>query len=99
MKRKPITCALLLTLTAAAATAQSAGGNVPIFEVDPAWPRVPAQWKLGDASSVAVDAQDNVWVLHRPRTLKPEQAAKAAPPVVVFDAAGNYIKAWGGAGS
>ena len=45
-----------------------------------------------------VDAQDNVWVLHRPRTLKPEQAAMAAPPVIVFDAAGNYIKAWGGAG-
>ena len=43
--------------------------------------------------------QDNVWVLHRPRTLKPEDAAMAAPPVMVFDAAGNFIKAWGGAGS
>ena len=30
--------------------------------------------ELGDASSVAIDARDNVWVLHRPRTLKPEQA-------------------------
>jgi len=38
-------------------------------------------------------------VLHRPRTLKPDQAAMAAPPVVVFDAAGNFIKAWGGAGT
>ena len=63
------------------------------------WPKVPPQWKLGDASSFAVDAQDNVYVLHRPRTLKPEDAAKAAPPVMVFDAAGNFIKAWGGAGS
>jgi len=59
---------------------------------------VPSKWKLGDASSIAIDAQDNVWVLHRPRTLKPEQAAMAAPPVIVFDTAGNYIKAWGGAG-
>ena len=50
-------------------------------------------------SSIAIDAQDNVWVLHRPRTLKPEQAAMAAPPVIVFDTAGNYIKAWGGAGN
>ena len=27
-----------------------------------------------------------------------EDAARAAPPVMVFDAAGNFIKAWGGAG-
>ena len=28
---------------------------------------------------------------------KPEQASMAAPPVIVFDSAGNYVKAWGGA--
>jgi DNA-binding beta-propeller fold protein YncE len=70
-----------------------------MFEVDRAWPKVPAKWKLGDASSFAVDAQDNVWLLHRPRTLKPDQAAMAAPPVMVFDPAGNFVKAWGGAGT
>ena len=85
--------ALSATLSVNGAAAQS----VPVFEVDPAWPRVPEKWKLGDASSIAIDAQDNVWVLHRPRTLKGEDAAKAAPPIVVFDAAGNFIKAWGGA--
>ncbi len=80
------------------AQAAQQGRSLPIFEVDRAWPKVPAQWKLGDASSIAIDAQDHLWVLHRPRTLKPEQAAMAAPPVIVFDGAGNYIKAWGGAG-
>src|ERR1051325_687898 len=80
------------------AAAIFAAADVPTFEVDPNWPKVPAQCKLGDASSVAIDAQDRIWVLHRPRTLKPEDAPKAAPPVIVFDAAGNYIKAWGGAG-
>jgi len=75
---------------------QSQGPSLPVFEVDHAWPKVPAKWKLGDASSIAIDAQDNIWVLHRPRTLKPEQAA--APPVIVFDSAGNYVKAWGGDG-
>jgi len=75
------------------------GRRLPTFEVDRAWPKVPPRWKLGDPSSIAVDARDNVWVLHRPRTLKPEQAAMAAPPVIVFDTAGNYIKAWGGAGT
>ena len=75
------------------------GRSLPIFEVDSAWPTVPAQWKLGDPSSIAIDAQDNVWVLHRPRTLPPDQAGMAAPPVIVFDTAGNFIKAWGGAGN
>src|SRR6267142_1870213 len=81
------------------AGAQAQSRAVPTFEVDRAWPKVPPQWKLGDASSIAIDAKDNVWLLHRPRTLKPEQAAMAAPPVMVFDPAGNNIKAWGGAGS
>jgi hypothetical protein len=84
-----------LTLGAAQATTRS----LPMFEVDPAWPKVPAKWKIGDASSFAVDAQDNVWLLHRPRTLKPDQAGMAAPPVMVFDPAGNFVKAWGGAGN
>ena len=81
-----------------AQAAEPTSRNLPIFEVDRTWPKVPPQWKLGDASSIAIDAKDNVWVLHRPRTLKPEQNAIAAPPVIVFDTAGNYIKAWGGAG-
>ena len=107
MKRKfagPVVSipAVLILLVIAAGVEQAAphkGRGLPVFEVDPAWPKVPPQWKLGDASSIAIDAQDRVWVLHRPRTLKPEQAAMAAPPVIVFDTAGNYIKAWGGAGN
>src|SRR5262245_49405097 len=79
--------------------APAQGRRLPMFEVDAAWPKVPAKWKLGDPSSIAIDARDNVWVLHRPRTLKPEQAAMAAPPVIVFDTAGNFVKAWGGAGN
>ena len=73
--------------------------SLPTFEVDPAWPQVPAKWKLGDPSSFAIDAQDNVWLLHRPRTLPKEQASMAAPPVMVFDSSGKFIKAWGGAGN
>jgi DNA-binding beta-propeller fold protein YncE len=96
MKTRYAACVILTTLTAVAA--EPAGRSLPTFEVDRAWPKVPPQWKLGDASSVAIDAQDNIWVLHRPRTLKPEEAAMAAPPVIVFDTAGNFIKAWGGAG-
>jgi DNA-binding beta-propeller fold protein YncE len=91
--------AVMMTgLSGAPAPAVRAGG-VPMFHVDPAWPKVPAKWKLGDASSIGIDAQDRVWVLHRPRTLPADQAAMAAPPVMVFDAAGNFVTAWGGRGN
>jgi DNA-binding beta-propeller fold protein YncE len=105
MKRENIRRVILIALVVATVVAgkwqatQAQVRSLPTFEVDRAWPKVPPQWKLGDPSSIAIDAQDNVWVLHRPRTLKPEDAAKAAPPVIVFDTAGKYIKAWGGAGN
>jgi len=73
-------------------------GAVPKYQPDPAWPKVPAKWKLGDVSSIGVDARNRIWVLHRPRTLPANEAAMAAPPVMVFDDAGNFIQAWGGAG-
>jgi DNA-binding beta-propeller fold protein YncE len=95
----PLAAAVTAGLLATGASTQSQQVRaVPTFAVDASWPKVPPQWKLGDASSVAVDAQDNIYVLHRPRTLKPEDAGKAAPPVMVFDAAGNFIKSWGGPG-
>ncbi|HEV7392726.1 MAG TPA: hypothetical protein VGO08_13860 [Burkholderiales bacterium] len=83
-------------LVAGCSSTPDHSSGVPVFEVDSSWPRVPAKWKLGDASSIGIDAKDNVFVLHRPRTLKPEEAARAAPPVLVFDAAGNFMQSWGG---
>jgi DNA-binding beta-propeller fold protein YncE len=95
-KMLTIVAAIVAGIAASAAQAP----RLPVFEVDKAWPAVPAQWKLGDPSSFAIDAQDNVWLLHRPRTLvKPEDAKLAAPPVLVFDTAGTFIRAWGGDGT
>jgi hypothetical protein len=85
------------TWFATEAMAQS-GRSLPTFEVDKGWPKVPPQWKIGDASSMTVDAQGNIWLLHRPRTLMGDDLKKAAPPVMVFDVNGNFIKAWGGDG-
>ncbi len=99
MRRASVSGIVLILSFFAAQAVQAQSRSVPTFEVDRSWPKVPPQWKLGDASSAAIDAKDNVWVLHRPRTLKPEDKSKAAPPVVVFDTAGNYVKAWGGAGN
>ena len=83
----------------AAGTSAAQNRSLPVFEVDGTWPTVPDEMRLGAPSSIAIDAEDNVWVLHRPLTLPPEEDAMAAPPVVVFDPAGNFIKAWGGPGA
>ena len=75
------------------------GRDVPTFAVDPSWPTLPNNWVLGQVSSVTVDGGDHVWVLHRPRTVEDEQQANAAPPVLEFDDAGTFIRAWGGPGA
>ena len=72
--------------------------SIPTFRADPNWPQVPARWRLGEVSSIAIDAQDNAWFLHRPYTLPPEGAPMAAPQVLAFDSDGNFLDAWGGAG-
>ena len=90
-----LVCALALCSIAITAIAAEA----PKFELDPVWPKVPEKFKLGDASSIAIDAQDNVWVLHRPRTLQGDNAKIAAPAIMIFDNAGNYLRSWGGTGS
>jgi hypothetical protein len=87
----------------AASHASAQGGSssareVPVFRVDPAWPRIPNNWQFGQVASVSIDAQDHVWVLQRPGTLGPEEKARAAPPVLEFDAAGTFVQAWGGPG-
>jgi len=80
------------------AVAQGSSAAAPQFELDKSWPHVPEKWKLGFISSVCVDADDHVWILHRPRTLPEADLAAAAPPVLEFDNAGNFIQAWGGPG-
>jgi len=72
--------------------------GVPTFAVDASWPTLPNNWVLGQVSSVTVDSRDHIWVLQRPRTVPEEQQNRAAPPVLVFDDAGNFVRAWGGPG-
>ena len=83
-----------LFLPIAPAAAQE---GAPQFEVDPSWPRLPDGWVLGQVASVAVDARDHVWVLHRPLTVAEEERASAAPPVIELGPNGAVVQAWGGA--
>ena len=46
-----------------------AAQTVPQFQVDPSWPKaLPNNWLLGQVAHIAVDSNDHVWVLQRPRT-------------------------------
>ena len=42
----------------------------PKFKFDPDWPKpLPNKWKMGGVTGLAVDKDDNVWVLDRPNDL------------------------------
>src|SRR6186713_1206065 len=108
--------------------------QAPMFEVDPFWPKpLPNHWVTGSTIGLSVDAQDNVWTIHRPNTVEDNfkaadimvgdakgrddeaqpgaastkgptsptpigKCCKVAPPVLVYDQAGNLVKSWGGPG-
>ena len=63
---------------APAAEAQAA----PRYIFDPTWPKaLPNKWKMGGVTGLAVDKDDNVWVLNRPNdTLDIEGHAGLNPP-------------------
>jgi DNA-binding beta-propeller fold protein YncE len=88
----------------------AAGKEAPRFEIDPLWPKpLPNHLRLGSTIGVSVDAQDHVWIIHRPATLNAKElyasqnpkgaiCCSAAPPVLEFDAGGNLLASWGGPG-
>ncbi len=93
------------------ATADETMVEAPIFEVDPLWPKpLPNEALLGETIGVSVDAEDNVWIVHRgAQTLdKRERGAELTPPtsiccrtapqVIAFNPAGDVVRAWGGPG-
>ncbi len=74
----PIGVCLLALCAALGAQAPSA----PRFKFDPDWPKpLPNKWKMGGVTGLAVDKDDNVWVLNRPNdTLDIEGHAGLNPP-------------------
>ena len=94
-----VAAAATFSISGAQAQAPPAARQVPVFEVDPAWPKLPNNWVVGHVASVAVDRRDHVWMLHRPNTIPEDRRSHAAPPVLEFDAAGKFVNAWGGPGS
>ena len=100
-----VTAALLLPAMAAAQQ------TAPKFQPEPFWPKpLPENWILGQVAGIAVDPQDNIWIIHRPASLLDDEkgaqknppetkCCNAAPPVLKFDPDGNLLASWGGADS
>ena len=90
------------------------GPMVPMFEVDPLWPKnLPDHGLMGPTIGVDVDSTDTIWLVHRNT---PDQFVarteiglaqdpplaecwQPAPPVLAFDQEGNLVHAWGGPGT
>jgi len=101
----------MIAVTAAQSPGARKAASAPELQVDPFWPKpLPNNWILGQVSGVAVDKRGHVWIVQRPRSLsdrelgaqqKPQwsKCCVAAPPVIVFDQAGNVVRAWGGPGA
>ena len=98
----------------APAMATGDGPMVPMFEVDPLWPKnLPNHGLMGPTIGVDVDSTDTIWLVHRNT---PDQfvarteiglvqdpplseCCAPAPPVLAFDQEGNLVRSWGGPGT
>src|SRR5262245_36254495 len=97
--RRMLASVAIASIAVAAVVAQvKPGSDVPRFKVDPSWPTIPNNWQFGQVASVAIDAQDHVWVLQRPGTLSASEKGRAAPPLLEFDSDGHFVQTWGGPG-
>src|SRR5215510_3684843 len=93
--------AFLVSYSGPATQAQTQTG--PRYKFDPEWPKpLPNKWKIGGVTGLAVDKDDNVWVLNRPNDLTDiEVEAELTPPLadccvrppsmIHFDKNGNVI--------
>ena len=111
MKRSTIVLLAIFIASCSSNPDQRASSAPPQYKVDPFWPKpLPGNWMLGQVAAVAVDKQDNIWVLHRPTTLLDDEkgaqknppetkCCTAAPAVLQFDSAGNLLRSWGGKGA
>src|SRR5258708_15657276 len=83
----------------------------PKFQPEPFWPKpLPENWILCQVAGIAVDGQDNIWIIHPPATLLDDEkgaqanpaettCCKAAPPVLKFDPEANLLAPWGASAS
>lgn len=98
MRRPALAALALFSLTACDTAAPPPREDVPKLAVDAGWPTIPAGAKFGEVSGVDVDAEGNVWVLHRAGRTWSEPFPKtpiAEPTVSKFAPDGTLLTQWG----
>jgi len=105
-----ITAAAVCGVALLAGGANARAQAVPVYKVDPFWPKpLPNKWILQGIPVMVTDKDDHIWVISRPRDIKPDESGAsttpartdccvAAPAVLEFDTEGNLLKGWGGPG-
>jgi hypothetical protein len=107
-----IGCLFILAISNAAQKegAKNPSKDVPVYKVDPFWPKpLPNHWIMQGVPVMVVDKDDHIWVMNRPRDANPDETGAAtnpsrtdccvaAPAVLEFDTEGNLLKGWGGPG-
>src|SRR5436190_16119587 len=75
----------IVMMAAVVASCVSAGARAAeAYKLDPDFPRLPADVKLGAVSGVATDSHGDVLVFHR-----------GEPPILVFDPSGKLLRSFG----
>jgi hypothetical protein len=101
----------LCCLLALAASVALGANDVPIYRVDPFWPKMPLpnKYLIQGVPTMVTDKDDHIWVLNRPRDVNPDEIGAstnpprtdcciAAPAVLEFDTEGKLLKSWGAPG-
>src|SRR6476469_1955699 len=81
MPSRRLLIAIMITVASCASADAHAG---EAYKLDPAFPRLPADVKLGAVSGVATDSHGDVLVFHR-----------GEPPILVFDTSGKLLRSFG----
>ena len=89
------------------ADAKGDDAPVPIYKVDPFWPKpLPNKWLIQGVPVMVTDKDDHIWIISRSRDMNPDESGAsttpprtdcciAAPTVMEFDTAGNVLRGWG----
>ena len=78
--------------------APAAAQDVPRYELDPLWPKLPfgERWLTGGLGGMCVGPDDHVFVLNRGNVVPADlDGARPGPPVIEFDPEGNVVRGWG----
>ena len=81
----PLAAALVVgsVLAPRVSTQAPAARLAPVFEVVPGWFNIPNNWVMGTVTAVAVDREDNVWVMHRPKGNSTVAAGRVTEPIKI----------------